>query len=158
MSKPNRQRKQQLEVVKQCNTALSFNLGLCFPYMFYFHIGFSWDGTGDYSSFQQLLNVVSLCRVCRVILLSGIVPDRRGFSSDCLKHQLWCCTILNFTLTKFRPLSAFPAADGLQCYGCNIIHGQRYVDVGCSNPEVITCAHSHKGFKHRFCIKTESSE
>uniref|UniRef100_H3CUG0 Uncharacterized protein n=1 Tax=Tetraodon nigroviridis TaxID=99883 RepID=H3CUG0_TETNG len=48
-------------------------------------------------------------------------------------------------------------ADGLQCYGCNIIHGQRYVDVGCSNPEVITCAHSHKGFKHRFCIKTEST-
>ncbi|KAM8872877.1 uncharacterized protein ACB058_004680 [Synchiropus picturatus] len=46
---------------------------------------------------------------------------------------------------------------GLQCYGCNIIQGQRYVDVGCSNPEVITCAHSHKGFKHRFCIKTEST-
>ncbi|XP_042565254.1 uncharacterized protein LOC122133335 [Clupea harengus] len=46
---------------------------------------------------------------------------------------------------------------GLQCYGCNIIHGQRYVDVGCSNPEVITCTHSHKGFKHRFCIKTEST-
>lgn len=51
-----------------------------------------------------------------------------------------------------------PAVKGLQCYGCNIIQGQRYVDVGCSNPEVITCAHSHKGFKHRFCIKTESSE
>ncbi|KAE8285043.1 Ras-related protein Rab-14 [Larimichthys crocea] len=47
--------------------------------------------------------------------------------------------------------------NGLQCYGCNIIQGQRYVDVGCSNPEVITCAHSHKGFKHRFCIKTEST-
>ncbi|KAM6975459.1 uncharacterized protein LKV04_014835 [Tautogolabrus adspersus] len=46
---------------------------------------------------------------------------------------------------------------GLQCYGCNIIQGQRYVDVGCSNPEVITCTHSHKGFKHRFCIKTEST-
>ncbi|XP_038137954.1 uncharacterized protein LOC119781533 [Cyprinodon tularosa] len=45
---------------------------------------------------------------------------------------------------------------GLQCYGCNIIHGQRYVDLGCSNPEVITCTHSHNGFKHRFCIKTES--
>ncbi|XP_062410278.1 uncharacterized protein LOC134100841 [Sardina pilchardus] len=48
-------------------------------------------------------------------------------------------------------------AHGLQCYGCNIIHGQRYVDIGCSNPEVITCTHSHKGFKHRFCIKTEST-
>lgn len=47
---------------------------------------------------------------------------------------------------------------GLQCYGCNVIHGQKYVDVGCTKPEVITCTHSHKGFKHRFCIKTESSE
>ncbi|XP_077353864.1 uncharacterized protein LOC144002469 isoform X2 [Festucalex cinctus] len=47
--------------------------------------------------------------------------------------------------------------EGLQCYGCNIIQGQRYVDVGCSNPEVLTCTHSHKGFKHRFCIKTEST-
>lgn len=47
---------------------------------------------------------------------------------------------------------------GLQCYGCNVIHGQKYVDVGCSKPEIITCTHSHKGFKHRFCIKTESSE
>ncbi|CAF99201.1 unnamed protein product [Tetraodon nigroviridis] len=55
------------------------------------------------------------------------------------------------------PSCGLVAADGLQCYGCNIIHGQRYVDVGCSNPEVITCAHSHKGFKHRFCIKTEST-
>ncbi|MCJ8748515.1 hypothetical protein PDJAM_G00165680 [Pangasius djambal] len=45
---------------------------------------------------------------------------------------------------------------GLQCYGCNVIHGQKYVDVGCSKPEIITCTHSHKGFKHRFCIKTES--
>ncbi|XP_051513877.1 uncharacterized protein LOC127417729 [Myxocyprinus asiaticus] len=47
-------------------------------------------------------------------------------------------------------------ADGLRCYACNIIHDQRYVDVGCSRPEVITCSHSHKGFKHRFCIRTES--
>ncbi|KTG32055.1 hypothetical protein cypCar_00021656 [Cyprinus carpio] len=46
---------------------------------------------------------------------------------------------------------------GLQCYGCNVFHGQRYVDVGCSNPEVITCTLSHKDFKHRFCIKTEST-
>ncbi|CAL1569335.1 unnamed protein product [Knipowitschia caucasica] len=46
---------------------------------------------------------------------------------------------------------------GLQCYGCNILQGQKYVDVGCSSPEVITCTHSHKGFKHRFCIKTEST-
>ncbi|KAG5834711.1 hypothetical protein ANANG_G00264490 [Anguilla anguilla] len=48
-------------------------------------------------------------------------------------------------------------AHGLQCYGCNIIQERRYVDVGCSNPEVITCSHSHKGFKHRFCLKTEST-
>ncbi|XP_048852020.1 uncharacterized protein LOC125720536 [Brienomyrus brachyistius] len=48
-------------------------------------------------------------------------------------------------------------AQGLQCYGCNIIQGQRYVDVGCSKPEIITCSHAHKGFKHRFCIKTEST-
>lgn len=61
---------------------------------------------------------------------------------------------LGFTL-----LSAFFSAQvhGLQCYGCNIILGQKYVDVGCSNPEVITCTHSHKGFKHRFCIKIEST-
>ncbi|KAA0716342.1 hypothetical protein E1301_Tti001777 [Triplophysa tibetana] len=49
-------------------------------------------------------------------------------------------------------------AEGLQCYACNIVHEQRYVDVGCSSPEVITCSHSHKGFKHRFCIRTESGE
>lgn len=54
------------------------------------------------------------------------------------------------------PLSSL--VNGLQCYGCNIIQGQRYVDIGCTNPEVLTCTHSHKGFKHRFCIKTESSE
>ncbi|KAL4623347.1 hypothetical protein GN956_G19182 [Arapaima gigas] len=48
-------------------------------------------------------------------------------------------------------------AQGLQCYGCNILQGQRYVDVGCSNPEIITCSHAHKGFKHRFCIRTEST-
>ncbi|KAG8447537.1 hypothetical protein GDO86_014875 [Hymenochirus boettgeri] len=28
--------------------------------------------------------------------------------------------------------------------------------MGCTNPEIITCSHSHKGFKQRFCIKTES--
>ncbi|KAI2664172.1 RNA-binding protein 20 [Labeo rohita] len=50
------------------------------------------------------------------------------------------------------------SVDGLQCYGCNVFHGQKYVDVGCTNPEVITCTHSHKGFKHRFCIKTESTQ
>ncbi|KAG9261894.1 prostate stem cell antigen-like [Astyanax mexicanus] len=49
-----------------------------------------------------------------------------------------------------------PQVDGLQCYACNIVQGQRYVDVGCSSPEVITCSHSHKGFKQRFCIRTES--
>ncbi|KAK6470823.1 hypothetical protein HHUSO_G30322, partial [Huso huso] len=48
-------------------------------------------------------------------------------------------------------------ANGLQCYGCNIIVGRKYINVGCTNPEVITCSHSHKGFKHRFCIKTESA-
>ncbi|XP_043914060.1 uncharacterized protein LOC122790598 [Protopterus annectens] len=47
-------------------------------------------------------------------------------------------------------------ADGLQCYGCNIIVGTKYINKGCSNPEVITCSHYYKGFKHRFCIKTES--
>ncbi|OCT65322.1 hypothetical protein XELAEV_18041562mg [Xenopus laevis] len=45
---------------------------------------------------------------------------------------------------------------GLQCYGCNIISGAKYIDMGCSNPDIITCSHSHKGFKQRFCIKTES--
>ncbi|KAL2092328.1 hypothetical protein ACEWY4_012126 [Coilia grayii] len=47
-------------------------------------------------------------------------------------------------------------AAGLQCYGCNILQGRRYVDVGCTHPEVITCSLTHKGFKQRFCIKTES--
>ncbi|KAK6312822.1 hypothetical protein J4Q44_G00161690 [Coregonus suidteri] len=51
----------------------------------------------------------------------------------------------------------FSHGEALQCYGCNILQGQRIVDVGCSSPEVITCSHSHKGFKHRFCIRTESS-
>lgn len=92
-----------------------------------------------------------------MMLLSGIVPDRCG--PDCWKPLSHSPITIPLALTKIPGwLSAFPAADGLQCYGCNIIHGQRYVDVGCSNPEVITCAHSHKGFKHRFCIKTESSE
>ncbi|KAM4664121.1 uncharacterized protein O3C94_012291 [Discoglossus pictus] len=45
---------------------------------------------------------------------------------------------------------------GLQCYSCNIISGTKYIDMGCTKPEVITCSHSHKGFKQRFCIKTES--
>ncbi|CAH2316693.1 Hypothetical predicted protein [Pelobates cultripes] len=45
---------------------------------------------------------------------------------------------------------------GLQCYGCNIIAGAKYIDMGCTNPEVITCSQTHKGFKQRFCIKTES--
>ncbi|XP_038600626.1 CD59B glycoprotein-like [Tachyglossus aculeatus] len=50
----------------------------------------------------------------------------------------------------------FSPAQGLQCYGCNIVIGTKSIDAGCSNPEIITCSHSHKGFKHRFCIKTES--
>uniref|UniRef100_A0A1B8YA87 UPAR/Ly6 domain-containing protein n=1 Tax=Xenopus tropicalis TaxID=8364 RepID=A0A1B8YA87_XENTR len=28
--------------------------------------------------------------------------------------------------------------------------------MGCSNPENITCSQSHKGFKQKFCIQTES--
>ncbi|KAF7687294.1 hypothetical protein HF521_014522 [Silurus meridionalis] len=46
-------------------------------------------------------------------------------------------------------------AHALQCYACNI-QGQRYVDVGCSSPGVITCSRFYKGFKQRFCIRTES--
>ncbi|KAK3514617.1 hypothetical protein QTP70_021529, partial [Hemibagrus guttatus] len=48
------------------------------------------------------------------------------------------------------------SVDALQCYACNI-QGQRYVDVGCSSPEVITCSHFYRGFKQRFCIRTESN-
>ncbi|MCI4392576.1 hypothetical protein PGIGA_G00147380 [Pangasianodon gigas] len=60
---------------------------------------------------------------------------------------LFCCwALLSIFITQ---------ADALQCYACNI-QGQRYVDVGCSSPEVITCSHFHKGFKQRFCIRTES--
>ncbi|KAK6305286.1 hypothetical protein J4Q44_G00240660 [Coregonus suidteri] len=68
--------------------------------------------------------------------------------------RTWLVYGLGFSL-----ISAFfiSQVNGLQCYGCNIIQGQRYVDIGCSNPEVLTCTHSHKGFKHRFCIKTEST-
>ncbi|XP_077093622.1 uncharacterized protein LOC143745403 [Siphateles boraxobius] len=62
--------------------------------------------------------------------------------------------LLYWTLT---PALLSTQVDGLQCYGCNVFHGQKYVDVGCVRPEVITCTHSHKGFKHRFCIKTEST-
>ncbi|KAL0979742.1 hypothetical protein UPYG_G00188970 [Umbra pygmaea] len=51
----------------------------------------------------------------------------------------------------------FSHGEALQCYGCNILQGKTYVNVGCSSPEVITCSHSHKGFKHRFCIRTESN-
>ncbi|MEE6505134.1 hypothetical protein FKM82_005450 [Ascaphus truei] len=47
-------------------------------------------------------------------------------------------------------------ASGLQCYSCNVIPGTKYMDTGCTSPEVITCSHSHKGFKQRFCIQTES--
>ncbi|KAJ8346885.1 hypothetical protein SKAU_G00282860 [Synaphobranchus kaupii] len=66
----------------------------------------------------------------------------------------WLGFAFGFLLTSvFFPWQAH----GLQCYGCNIIQERRYVDVGCSNPEVITCSHSHKGFKHRFCLKTEST-
>ncbi|KAJ8379794.1 hypothetical protein SKAU_G00005720 [Synaphobranchus kaupii] len=36
------------------------------------------------------------------------------------------------------------------------MEGQKYVDLGCSSPAVITCSHTHKGFKQRFCIRTES--
>ncbi|KAG9353869.1 hypothetical protein JZ751_011993 [Albula glossodonta] len=68
--------------------------------------------------------------------------------------QTWLGYGLGFLLT----LVFFTwQADGLQCYACNIIQERRYVDVGCSNPEVITCSHSHRGFKHRFCLKTEST-
>ncbi|XP_031457686.1 ly6/PLAUR domain-containing protein 1-like [Phasianus colchicus] len=59
-------------------------------------------------------------------------------------------------LSLLTVVFVLPEVSGLQCYGCNIIVGTKYVDTGCSNPEVITCSHSHQGFKHRFCIKTES--
>ncbi|KYO23372.1 ly6/PLAUR domain-containing protein 1-like [Alligator mississippiensis] len=51
-----------------------------------------------------------------------------------------------------------PGVSGLQCYSCNVIVGTKHVDAGCSSPEVVTCSHSHQGFKHRFCIKTESGD
>ncbi|XP_037387815.1 uncharacterized protein LOC119261886 [Pygocentrus nattereri] len=73
--------------------------------------------------------------------MSPCAPLLHGFT------LCYCFTLL--------PLFISPA-DGLQCYACNIVQGQRYVDVGCSSPEVITCSHSHKGFKQRFCIRTES--
>ncbi|XP_059571995.1 ly6/PLAUR domain-containing protein 1 [Alligator mississippiensis] len=53
-------------------------------------------------------------------------------------------------------MSSSHQVSGLQCYSCNVIVGTKHVDAGCSSPEVVTCSHSHQGFKHRFCIKTES--
>ncbi|RLW00478.1 hypothetical protein DV515_00008756 [Chloebia gouldiae] len=52
--------------------------------------------------------------------------------------------------------AAKPSVESGSCYACNIVVGTKNVDMGCSNPEVITCSQSHQGFKHRFCIKTES--
>ncbi|XP_035386105.1 uncharacterized protein LOC118242024 [Electrophorus electricus] len=69
-----------------------------------------------------------------------------------------CSTLLHELALHLALLALFVTqASGLQCYACNIVEGQRYVDVGCSSPEVITCSRSHKGFKQRFCIKTEST-
>ncbi|TST10032.1 Retinoic acid receptor RXR-alpha-A [Bagarius yarrelli] len=65
-----------------------------------------------------------------------------------------CCPPL-LLLLLLLPLF-ITQAYALQCYACNI-QGQRYADVGCSSPEIITCSHFDKGFKQRFCIKTESS-
>ncbi|KAL9826961.1 uncharacterized protein GJ701_013417 [Geothlypis trichas] len=59
-------------------------------------------------------------------------------------------------LSLLTVVFVLPEVSGLQCYGCNIVVGTKNVDMGCSNPEVITCSQSHQGFKHRFCIKTES--
>ncbi|XP_044519023.1 lymphocyte antigen 6H-like [Gracilinanus agilis] len=59
----------------------------------------------------------------------------------------------------FLPLmliAFFPAAHGLQCYACNIVVGTQHIAPGCSKPEIVTCSESHQGFKHKFCIKTES--
>ncbi|XP_043838454.1 lymphocyte antigen 6H-like [Dromiciops gliroides] len=53
-------------------------------------------------------------------------------------------------------ISFFPAAHGLQCYACNIVVGTQHIAPGCSKPEIVTCSESHQGFKHKFCIKTES--
>ncbi|KAM4696843.1 uncharacterized protein WCC33_015558 [Rhinophrynus dorsalis] len=65
---------------------------------------------------------------------------------------------LSVYVVQFSFIVAFFSwlALGLQCYSCNIIAGAKYMDMGCTNPEIITCSQSHKGFKQRFCIKTES--
>ncbi|KAL4609443.1 hypothetical protein GN956_G23567 [Arapaima gigas] len=68
--------------------------------------------------------------------------------------QTWLVYWFGFALTSELLLSQ---AHGLQCYACNIGPGRKTIDVGCISPEVVTCTHSHKGFKHRFCIKTEST-
>lgn len=62
----------------------------------------------------------------------------------------------SLVLVSFTLLLLSWVAWGLQCYSCNIISGAKYIDKGCTNPEVITCSHSHRGYKQRFCIKTES--
>ncbi|XP_055730295.1 uncharacterized protein LOC129818449 isoform X2 [Salvelinus fontinalis] len=80
--------------------------------------------------------------------LNSVQKETLSHTTSYLGHQIQ---------NEVEQQGHFNNVNGLQCYGCNIIQGQRYVDIGCSNPEVITCTHSHKGFKHRFCIKTEST-
>lgn len=103
-----------------------------------------WNGnlkmvTSIFTDFIQVLNITQhyWSEVGKCIKASFM-------GADCVGSLWWWVLLLSVS--------------GLQCYGCNVFHGQRYVDVGCSNPEVITCTLSHKDFKHRFCIKTESSE
>ncbi|KAM3611033.1 uncharacterized protein V6R79_012700 [Siganus canaliculatus] len=48
----------------------------------------------------------------------------------------------------------------LQCFGCNVGggrgRGRGYVELGCSQPEVINCSQTERGFKLRSCLTTYS--
>nr|XP_041575665.1 urokinase plasminogen activator surface receptor isoform X1 [Taeniopygia guttata] len=81
---------------------------------------------------------------------------RLGKAGSAAKLATSCSLFPSGKKKSIRVSSASRLVSGLQCYGCNIVVGTKNVDMGCSNPEVITCSQSHQGFKHRFCIKTES--
>ncbi|KAK2535346.1 hypothetical protein Q9233_003643 [Columba guinea] len=101
--------------------------------------------------------ILSLMTV--VLVLPEDPAIKAGLCSGCKSnHANETITLASTTSTPvWLKLEEFgETVSGLQCYGCNIIVGTKNVDMGCSKPEVITCSHSHQGFKHRFCIKTES--
>nr|XP_023674468.1 uncharacterized protein LOC111847479 [Paramormyrops kingsleyae] len=82
-------------------------------------------------------------------------PGPLGTSTAPMTVRTWPAYCFGFILTS--ELFVWHVT-GLQCYACNVGSTRKTIDVGCFHPEVVTCSQSHKGFKHRFCIKTENSK